>query len=255
MTLAERFFAEELAVFENEDIKDFCLELLETVPEYFFQISASSTNKYHPDYTIGIMGLAKHVKGATKFLNYILAIDCVKNLFTSRERDLLRTAVMNHDDEKLGRNGSQYTLFKHPILIAERIQAYKGYDWLPDDEIDYIADACASHMGQWNTDKRCKDTLPLPESKSQMLVHLADYLASRKDIIVSFEGTEVDELIDEFCPTPNTYLMPFGKHKGTPLCDIPEDYLEWLSQQSPSEPLKSLIVEALAQNQESIFGF
>ena len=47
----------------------------------------------------------------------MLSIDCIKNQFTSRERDLLReTAIINHDDEKLGRNGSQYTLFKHPLI-------------------------------------------------------------------------------------------------------------------------------------------
>ena len=55
MTLADRFFKEELDQFENEDIREFCEELLETVPDYFWQISASSTNKYHPDYTIGFI--------------------------------------------------------------------------------------------------------------------------------------------------------------------------------------------------------
>ena len=246
MTLAERFFKEELEQFENEDIQDFCVELLNTAPDYFWQISASSTNKYHPDYTIGFMGLAKHVKAATRFLNHMLSIDCIKNQFTSRERDLLRTAIMNHDDEKLGRNGSQYTLFKHPLLIAERIREYKGYEWIPDEELDYIASSCESHMGQWNIDKRSKAELPLPETKAQQIVHLSDYLASRKDLEVSFEGTEVEDLMEEFQPIPATYLMPFGKHKGEFLSDIPQDYLKWLKEQSLAEPLKSLVDEALS---------
>ena len=248
MNLVERFFKEELEQFENEDIKEFCIELLETAPDYFWQVSASSTNKYHPDYTVGFMGLAKHVKGATRFLNHMLSVDCVKNHFTSRERDLLRTAIMNHDDEKLGRNGSQYTLFKHPLLIAERIRAYKGYEWLSDEEIDYIANACVTHMGQFNTDKRSKDVLPLPETTGQQLVHLADYLASRKDLIVSF-SEEIEELIEENKPSPETYQMPFGKHQGEFLSDIPRNYLEWLSQQGLSEPLKSLVVECLDGHQ------
>lgn len=248
MTLVEKFFKEELEQFENEDIKEFCIELLETAPDYFWQVSASSTNKYHPDYTVGFMGLAKHVKGATRFLNHMLSVDCVKNQFTSRERDLLRTAIMNHDDEKLGRNGSQYTLFKHPLLIAERIRAYKGYEWLPDEEIDYTANACATHMGQFNTDKRSKDVLPLPETTGQQLVHLADYLASRKDLIVSF-SEEIEELIEENKPSPETYQMPFGKYQGEFLSDIPKNYLEWLSQQGLSEPLKSLVVECLDGHQ------
>mgnify|MGYP007113742263 CR=1 FL=1 len=36
MTLAERFFKEELEVFENDDIQEFCIELLDTAPTYFF---------------------------------------------------------------------------------------------------------------------------------------------------------------------------------------------------------------------------
>ena len=33
--------------------------------------------------------------------------------------------------------------------------------------------------------------------------------------------------------TPNvaTDLMPFGKHKGTPLKDVPKDYFSWLKSQ------------------------
>ncbi len=244
--LTERFFKEELEQFENEDIQDFCIELLNTAPDYFWQIPASSTGKYHPDYTIGFMGLAKHVKAATRFLNHMLSIDCIKNQFTSRERDLLRTAIMNHDDEKLGRNGSQYTLFKHPLLIAERIREYKGYEWLPDEELDYIASSCESHMGQFNTDKRSKAELPLPETKAQQIVHLSDYLASRKDLEVSFAETEVEDLIEEFRPIPETYLMPFGKYKGLFLSEIPQDYLKWLKDQSLAEPLKSLVDEALS---------
>ena len=37
MTLAERFFKEELEVFENDDIQEFCIELLDTAPTYFFK--------------------------------------------------------------------------------------------------------------------------------------------------------------------------------------------------------------------------
>jgi hypothetical protein len=37
-------------------------------------------------------------------------------------------------------------------------------------------------MGQWNTSTRMKGTLPLPESPEQKVLHLADYLASRRNI-------------------------------------------------------------------------
>lgn len=40
--------------------------------------------------------------------------------------------------------------------------------------------------------------------------------------------------------------MPFGKHKGTPLKDLPPDYLRWLSTIELREPLLSAVKEAMA---------
>ncbi len=36
------------------------------------------------------------------------------------------------------------------------------------------------------------------------------------------------------------FVMPFGKHKGQMLHELPEDYLEWLSTVELREPLKTL---------------
>lgn len=236
----EEFFKEEFEAFENEDIKAFTLELLETAPEYFWEVAASSTGKFHPSYSLGYMGLARHVKAATRFLNHLLSLEHIQNRLDSRQRDCLRCAIMNHDDEKLGRNGSQYTVFKHPILIADRIRAYKDYEWLPDEELDYIADVCASHMGEWNTDKRSKDVLPKPETFAQQLVHEADYLASRKDLEVHFDDS-INQIAEESLPNPETYILTFGKHEGTALADVPVGYLRWLKENYKSEPIKSMV--------------
>ena len=36
--------------------------------------------------------------------------------------------------------------------------------------------------------------------------------------------------------------MPFGKHKGTPVADVPTDYLEWLASKDDfKDPLKSVV--------------
>jgi hypothetical protein len=42
-------------------------------------------------------------------------------------------------------------------------------------------------MGQWNTDKRSSVVLPKPKTVIEKLVHLADYLASRKSLEFNFE--------------------------------------------------------------------
>jgi hypothetical protein len=36
------------------------------------------------------------------------------------------------------------------------------------------------------------------------------------------------------------YVMPFGKHKGKYLHELPEDYMEWLGTVELREPLKTL---------------
>ena len=46
-------------------------------------------------------------------------------------------------------------------------------------------------MGQWNTNSTAK--LPTPETQDQKVLHLADYLASRKDINMEFGEEYFDE--------------------------------------------------------------
>jgi Putative quorum-sensing-regulated virulence factor len=40
-----------------------------------------------------------------------------------------------------------------------------------------------------------------------------------------------------------TYRMPFGQHKGTPVADLPDDYLAWLRTIDLREPLASIVEE------------
>ena len=36
----------------------------------------------------------------------------------------------------------------------------------------------------------------------------------------------------------NNYTMPFGKHKGTPLNQLPTDYVDWLKTTDLKDPLR-----------------
>ena len=202
-----KIFDSLLETFENEDIKSFAKECIETIPIYFFDVGASSTGKYHPQYAIGDLGLARHTCALVRFLNHILTIDCYKNDFTSRERDLLRVAGIMHDSRKSGSDEdyakNKFTKFNHPILAADEIRGIIGF--IPEEEVELVANAIESHMGQWNSDKRSKIVLPLPVNKYQKLLHLADYLASRKDIEVLFSQEEKGEL-----PCVDTFIVSFG---------------------------------------------
>ena len=240
-------FNKELETIVNDDIRKFAEVVLDDAPDYFFQVAASSTGKYHPQYALGDGGLMRHTKAVVRMYNHLLSLDQYKNMFTDREIDLGRVACIAHDIQKSGdavayaakSNGGQnkvFTVFYHPILAASYILNYKNR-YLTEEELQFIASAIESHMGQWNTDKRSSVILSKPETEMQKLVHLADYLASRKDLDVSFEDDDTAHDI----PSPEEYVIGFGKWSGTKLTEIPKDYLQWLSKQDLREPLKTLV--------------
>lgn len=248
-------FTKELETFKNDDIKEFAKVLLDNAPEYFFHVSASSTGKYHPKYALGDRGLARHTKAVIRFYNHLMTIEQNNSMFTEREIDLGRISCLVHDILKSGtqeyyeeksNNGENtvFTVFNHPLLSAKYIMSYKE-TYLSEEEVKFIALAVGSHMGQWNTNKYEPDIiLPKPRTDMQKIVHLADYLASRKDIDVSF----IDD--DYAYPPiePGDFKLNFGKHCGLMLKEVPRDYLKWLIGTDLKEPLKTYVIEVLKDN-------
>ena len=220
-----------LDTFENEDIKEFAIVLLEGLPEYLWQVGASSTGKYHPAYSLGEMGLMRHQVAVVRFINFFLELEQYKTEFASRERDLMRLAGLIHDGRKSGSQEdyekSKYTKFNHPILMADVVRSYDG-EYLNHEEIEMIAEAISKHMGQWCEDKKTRVVLPKPDDNFSKLVHLADYLASRKSLTMEFENYSAQPAVLEF---DENYKLNFGKHSGQRLIDVykhSHDYVEWL---------------------------
>lgn len=229
----------------SEDIRKFAERCIETIPDYFWDVGASSTGKYHPQYALGNLGLARHTCALVRFMNYIFEVDCVSENFTQREKDLMRVAGIMHDSRKSGNDDdfvkNKYTKFEHPLLAANVIRSLKDNE-LSDDEIEIIATAIESHMGQWNTNKRSSIILPLPINKYQKILHLADYLASRKDIEVLFDGYETFNTT----PSLDTYILTFGKHNGEKLTDVAHtdpSYILWAKENITREPLRTLLTK------------
>lgn len=221
-----------LNTFENDDIKNFAIVLLDNLPEYIWRVPASSTGKYHPAYSLGEGGLMRHQIAVVRFLNFFLELEQYNKIIPSRERDLLRVAGLIHDGCKSGSQSdyerSKYTKFDHPLQMAAVIRSYDG-KYLNHDEIELIAHCIESHMGSWNVDKKTGECLPKPEDLHQELVHLADYLASRKTLTMDFENIETPRV--EY--KPEEYVLTFGKHKGEKLIDLyrsGDDYVVWMEE-------------------------
>ena len=251
-----------LATIVNEDIREFANTIVDGLPDYIWHVGASSTGKYHPTYSLGDGGLMRHQIAVVRFLNYFFELEQYNNKFTSREMDLMRIAGLCHDGRKSGEQSdyekSKFTKFDHPIQMANVIRSYDG-KYLNRDELEFIAHCIESHMGAWNTDSKSSVVLPKPQDEAQFFVHLADYLASRKDLTMAFDNVEVQKAAETKQQVSiDDYIINFGKYKGTKLVDLfsrDRDYCMWLKENSYQEEVKNMIklVEAkVAQEDDEI---
>ena len=58
---------------------------------------------------------------------------------------------------------------------------------LSSDDAKFMNEVIKTHMGPWTTDYNGNEVLEKPKTKYQNFVHMCDFLASRKSIIVPFD--------------------------------------------------------------------
>lgn len=180
-------FEVELSWIQNSTIKEFATKAVSKLPDYFFEVAASSTGKYHPEYSLGSGGLVRHTKAAVTIAKELLNLE-QNNTYSNDEKDVILASLILHDGLKHGLAGSKFTVATHPTEVA---------NWLKNDGeltsmiefslFEILIGAISSHMGQWNTDYRSKkEILPKPVTNIEKFVHMCDYLASRKYLLFDF---------------------------------------------------------------------
>ncbi len=241
MSYKSDLFIEELNSIKNNQLRQFCIEMLDDAPDYFFVIPASSTGKFHPKFAQNEQGLIRHTKALVGIANDLLSLEQYN--FDPDTKDMIRVAGILHDAKKLGDNGSQWTVFDHPIIAADWVRNSKS-ETVSQDVKNEIASMIASHMGSWNTSKHSETILPKPVTEEQKFVHMCDYLASRKHLEYVFEQDETHSPKPAAPENPDDYVMPFGKYKGRKFAEFKDDtgYLNWLKENCElREPLKTII--------------
>ncbi|MGL5766302.1 MAG: HD domain-containing protein [Sarcina sp.] len=190
-------FKHELNTIENNDLREFAKWGLDMLPDYFYQVAASSSGKYHPSYAQGDDGLVRHTQAAVRIANELFKCDTIHS-FDSYEKDVIRVALLLHDGVKHGTDGSAHTVSTHPLEVVKYLEdKYYEVDEesLPPGALEVMESKCGdlifncikSHMGQWNTDyKSGEEILPKPTNEIEKFTHLCDYLASRKLLEVNF---------------------------------------------------------------------
>lgn len=191
-------FKAELETIKYQPLRIFTAWCLEQLPEYFYEVAASSSGKYHPGYTQGEGGLVRHTQAAVRIANELLINESIQN-FSDIDKDIIRVSLLLHDGVKHGVDGSTHTVATHPLEVVKYLEDL--YFEVEEDELtgevieimedgpwEQISDCIKSHMGQWNKDyKSGEEILPKPETDMQRFVHLCDYLASRKMLEVNFK--------------------------------------------------------------------
>ncbi len=183
-------FNVELQKIDDEKIRESTKIILNMLPDYFYEIPASSSGRWHPDFSLGEGGLVRHVKVACRIAEELFR-DSVFCPFDEHKKDLIRMAIMLHDGFKSGLVYSGHTAFHHPILMYDFILDNTSKLPMSKEDSEDVARMIASHMGPWNKDKDGYEMLPLPKESDEIFVHLCDYIASRNFLNVSFEDNEV----------------------------------------------------------------
>lgn len=192
---------DKIAVFKTEInyVKDSTLRedlkvLIGLLPDYFFEIPASSTGKYHPAFSLGDGGLVRHTKAAVRIANELLNNNTVGSKFSLHDKDLIIIALTLHDGVKSGMEHSQYTKFDHPLLASKLIMENKDKVSMEVDDLRKVCSMIESHMGEWTYDNyHKKEVLPKPRTAEQRFVHMCDFLASRKFLDIKFLDNEIIE--------------------------------------------------------------
>ncbi len=176
-----KIFKTELEYIKNIKIREFTEKVLLEVPEYIFKVAASSTNRYHPSFSLGEGGLCRHIQVAVRLAVDILSLEMF-NKYSDDEKDIIISALILHDCAKKGIPETKYTVTEHPLIMARFIENNNKLNKILDKEtLQKLLDCIRTHMGEFNKDfKTKKEVLPKPKNRLHTIVHLADYLSSRK---------------------------------------------------------------------------
>lgn len=208
-------FGVHLENFKHPIIKGIVKNIIINTPTFFFGASTSSTGKYHPLATNGVMGLVKHSVAVMLTAQDMFRNDTIMSVFglselSELDKEIILAACLLHDNAKYGTDDNVYsdkklyTNNEHPRLvsqIAENAGLYND-DMVKEVKLylNRILDLIETHMGQWtNTDSKYSNPpvinlqpLEAPKTGPQAFVHMCDYIASRKtmDIISEMRLSE-----------------------------------------------------------------
>lgn len=179
-----------VAQIKSPTVRTFLVAMIKELPDYFFTVAASSTGKYHPEFTAGDGGLVRHTLAAERVADELLNDDVFTEDLPRGAADIIRADIVFHDGWKHGLTENKYTVHTHPLLPRQvyeaRVKGTLGFSEEQEAFISGMFDAVESHMGPWTTNPKEETVLPRPQTPIQKFIHLCDYIASRKFLSMTF---------------------------------------------------------------------
>ncbi len=190
-----KFFEREINLIVDEDLRMAVKSYLEHgTPDYFWTDGASSSGKYHPQFSQGVGGLVRHTKAVVMFAEELLRMSSYAYM-REEYKDYVIAACLVHDTRKYGvADEIDKSAYKDHAESASR--AFSAWCWDNDIQPHFLMiNAIASHMGQWSTNKEDR-----PFTSVDRCVHMADYMASRNFIDIPSITEEYNAIAEDTLP-------------------------------------------------------
>lgn len=201
-------FKKEISLIKNEHMRNIVANTLDASPECIQVIPASSSGRYHPEYSLGDGGLSRHIKATVGIAYSMIESDVLKGLleeevdsYNTIYEDIVYASLILHDCCKPDDTPKHSTRFDHPLVAADlfknTVMKYLlevGKD-ISENDMDYVRETIPlvskcikSHMGKYTTAPYAKGiVLPKPNSNLEWFVHSCDLLSSKKYIGFDFD--------------------------------------------------------------------
>lgn len=187
------YFAREIDLIQSEDYRMMMRYYFdECVPDYFFNVGASSSGMYHPVFSQGKGGLVRHTKAVVMFAEELLRMSSYAYM-KDEYKDYVIMACLAHDTCKYGIDKYDKDAYKSHARNAALNFGCAWAEYMNYSCPDFLLNAIISHMGQWSE----KEDRPF--TSIDRCVHMADYIASRSFIDIPQIVEEYDRIaeIDE----------------------------------------------------------
>lgn len=184
----------EINLIDDEELRDETLDALQRgVPEYFWEVPATSSGKYHNPYARRRHGLWIHVKMVATAFERKAESYVKRGVLTEHEADCVRAAILLHDMLKYGHEyeDGDGTAKNHDLLAGQWLR--RNTD-LPAEVVKGVE----QHNGDWYAG-------PAPDGPVGEAVHQSDMIASTENITCGV-WKPADEIAEKYPMIPRAEL-------------------------------------------------